>query len=422
MRVQLVGGEQEQLAKVPTRNPDAYDAYLRGEAAWNGGVDSDPALLRAAIGFFELAVARDSGMVDAWGELARATSRMYFYGIPSTRVQQSALAAARRAVALDADGAVGHNAMATYYRYVARDDAAALRESELALRAAPGSAGVLVDVANAKSNLGRFDESLRDQEAAIQLDPRNVRLWRGQAQTFLRLHRNSEARAAAMRAVALAPTSTGALMDLIYAEVANGNLPGARQAVAEALRNIPTSRVLADVAVFDDMGWILDAASEQQLLALGPEAFDNDHAQWAIIRAEQYAWRGDSTLARAWGDTARRETAAELKGAPQDPQNHVFLGLSLAYAGRGREAMDEMERGLALAQKDPTGTWSQQNAYLAYAAARVALLAGDHARALDLLGETMRRRHFVTPAWLRLEPTWKSLRGDPQFERLTAAP
>ena len=61
------------------------------------------------------------------------------------------------------------------------------------------------------------------------------------------------------------------------------------------------------------------------------------------------------------------------------------------------------------------------NAYFTYVAARAALVAGDKGKALEWLGESLRLRYFVTPAWLRIDPTWNSLRGDPRFEKLVTA-
>jgi hypothetical protein len=58
--------------------------------------------------------------------------------------------------------------------------------------------------------------------------------------------------------------------------------------------------------------------------------------------------------------------------------------------------------------------------YFAYVAARAALLGGDRDRALAWLAESRRSRYYVTPAWLRMEPTWAPLRGDPRFAALTA--
>jgi hypothetical protein len=100
----------------------------------------------------------------------------------------------------------------------------------------------------------------------------------------------------------------------------------------------------------------------------------------------------------------------------------VLLGLSLAYAGRGREAMEESARGQAIARADTTARMSLNTVYGTYICARTALLTGDRDKALELLAETMRSSFFVTPAWLRIDPTWNWLRGDPRFEKLATAP
>jgi tetratricopeptide (TPR) repeat protein len=273
-----------------------------------------------------------------------------------------------------------------------------------------------------KDELGRFEESVRDRESAIRLDPRNSRLQLGQARTLLRLRRQTEAHTAAERAVALAPTSLIALAAQLLTEAAGGNLAGARQLIATATANIPASRVLAYVGTYWDMGWVLDNATAHQLLALGPDAFDDDRGQWSIVRAQQYYLLGDTVQARAWADSAARGLAAQLREAPQDPQRHVIRGLALALAGRGREGMAESARGLALSRADTAATWSIPTAYFTYLAARTALIAGDNVKAIELLAESMRLRYFVTPAWLGIDPTWNAVRGDPRFQKILSGP
>ena len=420
MQVALAGGVQQRLAKAPTSNPAAYDAFLRGEEALNSGFD-DPGALRRAADYYEQAVARDSMMVDAWGALGRANSFLYQV-TPTPQLAAAGFAAAQRALALDPNANPGHRAMAAYDRYVRRDLAGGLREIELARRAAPNSAPILLALASFKADLGRTEESLSDIDGAIRLDPRNGSLWILQADAFLRLHRLAEARAAIDHGVVLLPGSPSARLMRIIPEVANGNLPGARMAIADALKDFSSSRVLAFVTAGNDMGWVLDSASAQQVLALGPEAFGNDRTSWAYARAEQYGWLGDSAKAHAWGDSASRMLAAQVKGAPNRAQSHVGLGLMLAYAGRGREAMEESARGLALVRADTAARMSLPNASFTYVAAWTALRAGDRDKALELLAESMRLRFYVTPAWLRVDPTWKSLRGDSRFEKLATAP
>ena len=60
--------------------------------------------------------------------------------------------------------------------------------------------------------------------------------------------------------------------------------------------------------------------------------------------------------------------------------------------------------------------------YARHLLARVCLAAGDHARALDQLDAVLAKPYVVSPAWLRIDPTWAPLHGDPRFERLIAQP
>jgi|SRR5687767_5258708 len=417
MRLALGSGTQQQLAQAVTNNPAAYDAYLRGEAA---AVNNDPAGLRRAISFYEQAVGHDSTMAEAWGALSRNTSLLYSNSTPTSQLQQRALQAARRALALEPNGAAGLRAMGIYHRVVARNLGLSLEQYELARRAAPTSATILAELANTKHELGRFDESVRDRETSIRLDPRNGRLLNGQTLVLLRLRRIAEARSVSERAVALAPTSLVAMMARLLTEAASGNLAGARQVIVAASSELPSSRVLAYVGTYWDMGWVLDSANSQQLLTFGPDAYDNDRGQWSIVRAQQYQLLGDTVQARILGEAAARVFDEQLLEAPRDPQRHVLRGLALAFAGRGREALAESARGLNLARADTAATWALSTAYLTYVAARTALVAGDKGKAFELLSESMRLRYFVTPAWLRIDPTWNAVRDDPRFARIVS--
>ena len=87
------------LAARPTANAAAYDAYLKGEAASQKLGTGDPLELREAIGYYEQAVALDSGFAQAWAVLSRANSLLYFNGTPSPERARRAREAAERALA-----------------------------------------------------------------------------------------------------------------------------------------------------------------------------------------------------------------------------------------------------------------------------------------------------------------------------------
>ncbi len=108
-----------------------------------------------------------------------------------------------------------------------------------------------------------------------------------------------------------------------------------------------------------------------------------------------------------------------LRGTPNGEQLNLFRGLVLAYLGRRDAAVQAGERGLALgrATKD-----QRILPYLQSVMARLYLALGDKARALDQLDAMLAVPHDVSPAWLRIEPTWASLRNDERFARLTNGP
>jgi hypothetical protein len=59
--------------------------------------------------------------------------------------------------------------------------------------------------------------------------------------------------------------------------------------------------------------------------------------------------------------------------------------------------------------------------YAVHQLARIYTLAGQPERAIDLLEGLLKKPYYLTPAWLRIDPNFKSLRGNPRFEKLAAA-
>jgi TolB-like protein/Tfp pilus assembly protein PilF len=414
MRVALPGAAQERLAAAPTRDPAAYDAFLRARAATAGGASNGPPELRRAIPQYEEAVRLDSTFAQAWAELSIYSVLLYSNSTPTQELAQRALAAAKRAIALDPGGASGHVALGRYYLTVDGDAAGAATELETARKAAPGDAAVLAVLCTVNRALGQYEKALGYARSAYELDPRSSSRPRELGWTLLWLRRPAEARPFAERAQALAPTSPSLNERLAMVWLSEGDVAGARR-IIDGATQVSRADLAAYMSNYWDLSWVLDDSTQRLVLSLGPEAFDDDTAALAIVRAQLFGWRGDRAASRAWGDSAQRYFAHHLRETPNDAQRHVIRGLALAYAGKRDEAIAEGERGVALLPIEKDG---ESGTYFAHQLARIYLHVGQPEKALDQLEKVMSVPYYLSPAWLRIDPEFAPLRGNPRFERL----
>ncbi|GJG88831.1 hypothetical protein tb265_40120 [Gemmatimonadetes bacterium T265] len=415
--VTLGAGTRAHLAEVPTTNPAAYDAYLRGEAAADGLARVDPAALRRALGAYAEATARDTTFADAWARRGQAAALLYGAGVPDPALAEEARVAAARARALAPARAGGQVAWGDYYTWVAQDNARALAAFTAARRLAPGDAEVLARLTDVEGRLGRVADQIGDLQTAVARDPRAVALARGLSVALLFTRRYPEARAAAERALALAPANPSLIDVRAAVALAQGDLAGARRVLAAVPPEVDRDALVAYVGTYWDLVWVLNDADQRRLLALGPAAFDGDRATWGWVLAQTYALRGDAAHARAYADTAHRALQAQLRATPTDAQRWVVDGLALATLGRPAEAVAAAERGAALL---PVAQDAVVGAYLQHQLARVYLLTGRPAQALDVLEPLLRLPYYLSPGWLRLDPTFAPLRGTARFARLAA--
>jgi len=87
----------------------------------------------------------------------------------------------------------------------------------------------------------------------------------------------------------------------------------------------------------------------------------------------------------------------------------------MAYLGRREAAIREGERGVALM---PVSKHAPVGAYIQHQLVRIYLLVGEPEKALDHLEPLLRMPYYLSPGWLRIDPTFDPLRGNPRFERL----
>ena len=342
-------------------------------------------------------------------------SGLYFNGTPDPVVGSRARLAAERALALDPKGAAGHAALARYYLLVAKSPIQAGEQVSQALAATPNDPALLTTAGSTERALGQWDAALQHLQLARRLDPRSARVAGELHRTLAALRRYPEALAAGNEALALAPADLNVIQTQMMTYLSQGDLPGARSVLQAVPATIAQPALVAYLATYNDLYWVLTDAEQQLLLRLPSSAFFDDPAAWGSVKMQTLWLRGDKAKARAYADSARAAFESQLEVAPDDPQLHVLYGLALAYMGRKAEAIAEGEKSLALM---PISKDATNGAYDQHQLARIYLMVGEPERALDQLEPLLKVPYLLSPGWLRIDPTFAPLKGNPRFERL----
>jgi serine/threonine-protein kinase len=412
--VALGAHDEQQIAARPTKNIAAWEVFLKGKAL----TSNDPATLAQAAGYYEQAVALDSTFTEAWATLSSVLSNLYFNGTPDPAVNNRAKVAADRARALDPDGALTHFALSRYRYLVGNDVDGAETEAILALQRAPNDVSILRQAASLEESLGRWNDALTHLQQARRLDPRSLTVGAALQQLLTYKRRYPEALAVGNEMLSLDPSNLLMLEDQAQMHLMQGDLAGARAVVTSAPPTLAQPALVAYFGNYQDMYWMLDDAQQQLLLRLTPSAFFDDRAVWADVMMQTWWQRGDKARAAAYADTAYTELEKQLKAVPNDPQRNLFAGLAQAYMGHKAEAIRLGERGDTLA---PLSRDKGNGAYGQQQLIRIYLLTGETDKALDRLADLLKVPYYLSPQWVRIDPTFAGLKGNPRFEAILKA-
>ena len=58
--------------------------------------------------------------------------------------------------------------------------------------------------------------------------------------------------------------------------------------------------------------------------------------------------------------------------------------------------------------------------YLEQLLVRIYMMSGEKQKALDHLEPLIKIPYFLSPGWLRIDPTYATLRGEPRYQRLVS--
>jgi tetratricopeptide (TPR) repeat protein len=192
------------LAQGGTRQPEAYDFYLRGNDYL--GRSNAEADLRSAARLYQQAVALDSGFAQAQARLGRAHAAMYWFYHDHTPAR---LESAKRSVdaALRLAPELPETRMALGYNFYwgRRDYRRALQEFELALREQPSNSELLQAIGYVQRRTGNWDQAIARFAEALRYDPRSQVRTLDLADSYFSTRQYEKAERLLDRAIQLAP-------------------------------------------------------------------------------------------------------------------------------------------------------------------------------------------------------------------------
>jgi TolB-like protein/Tfp pilus assembly protein PilF len=308
LKVSLLGDLIGKIELGGTRNPAAFDAYLRGSKALLAGSEKDT---QTAIAAYDEALRLDPKYALAFAARSLAFSDLGGIWTNSLATAHAsfdrAVADGQKAISLAPELAEGHIALAEVFASLL-EFTRANGEYEQAVALGPGNAPLLERYSAFAATMGRTDAGLSAARRAVQLDPLNPRSHGALSSVLYVARRYSEALAAEQDALAVDPNfaSPGGCA-LHYAL---GNLQAAR-AACEAKRDDIFSQVGLAV-IYDKLGRHGDAEAMLEMLRASG---DNLAYQYAQI----YAQWGDTPKALTSLDTAMRMHDAGLVFLKTDP-------------------------------------------------------------------------------------------------------
>src|SRR6266446_610472 len=267
LRAKLLPEETARVANVPTKNPEAYDLFLKAE-------------------YFAYQIAR-----------------IYWYNTdPSPQAIDAARKAAERALALQPELAEAHLSMGYVHYWGRRDYNAALAEFDKARKTLPNSANVLTASAFVHRRQGKMEQALDELERSAALDPRYNLLAREIGSTFVYMRRYAEANPFYDRALALVPDDFETQVYRVTMLQMSGDFDAASRALATIPADIdPQGSVsfarwqLALAMHQPDVALVALEHAPAWLLSIWP----NSREPVALLRAQALVQKSEIRPARA---------------------------------------------------------------------------------------------------------------------------
>jgi serine/threonine protein kinase/Flp pilus assembly protein TadD len=428
LRAKLSASEAVVLAAAATRDPEAYDLFLRGEYEQRRGeslTTAEP--LDRAADFYRRALSLDPSFALAAARLAR--NRLWWHWVitPLTSVElEEVKTLVDGALAIAPDLAESHVSLALFHYMGHREYEQALPAFQRALELQPNHADARKFSGYVYRRMGQWERSLVEMARAEELDPRDDTIPANIAASYVNLRQWNDAKRAASRSLTLHPHNQVGLRNLFLSCV-NGD--GRTDAARRVIGSLPSGVTLTTNAVRGSVSNIIEDFSYLQVLerdfagALQHAKNENDDPRERVSRlVARVAIRvlaGDAAGEKAESEEACALMEARLRERPDD--GFAMTQLSWVYLALGRKA-DALRMAHQAAEWLPIEKDAFGGPSFAVGLAQIQARTGEASEAVKTL------RHLLSiPAGiavslnrLKIDPVWDPVRSVPEFQQLLA--
>jgi serine/threonine-protein kinase len=426
LQAKLSPNEANTLATAPTKDPEAYDSYLKGEYEEREAEGSLKAeRFDRAAAFYQEALNRDPNFALAAARLADSRMLRHWF---VTRLSEAELAevkrVADRALALAPNLAEAHLAMGRFYYYNKRQYDDALKEFRKALELQPNNANALQASAYIYRRQGQWARSLSELTKCEEGNPRDASLAANIGASYWNLRMWDDAPRAGARALTLDPHNLLGMRDVFFSYLfGKGDIDAAKRALATFP---PDTRFVYFAAIGNSgMEFYLHVVERDFTAALKTCETETGYADEDRARlAAQAAVRvldGNMEGAQDELEKARGLLEARVRERPED--EFAPIQLSWVYLALKRNA-DALRLAHQAVDLTPIEKDALTGSALLAALAEIQARAGETGEAVKTL-----RRLLSIPAgnWislqqLKIDPVWDPIRKDPRFQKLLADP
>ncbi|MDH4055363.1 MAG: hypothetical protein OEW73_07385 [Gammaproteobacteria bacterium] len=405
--------DEAELAKRPTKNLAAYDAFVAGKLQATLYVTGSAPLLES-IRHFNDAIENDPEFGEAYAARAYSEIAVHWYTAEEGDWVAAADQSLRRAEKLAPDAIETHMARGYYHYWGRLDYVAADAEFDLALEMSPNYPLAIAGKAFAARRAGRFDEAITLLEMGSRLDPLNVDMHGSLIESFAKLGRFNEADAALARALSNNPDMAIDPISLAQMSEQRGNAMraweylGPREQVSEVYFNV-RAYYAAMTRDPEKIRQSLDDWPEQYRAPVNaPEVYN-------ISRAKALLALGETEAARKlFQEIKARIDAREVPYPEGWRANALYFPVDLpGYAGdlNGvRAAIADLE------MNQRPDAWAEIDYQTAIA--RALNVAGDPEAALDYIDRMVETRGPFVYLPISIDPAFDTLRTHPRYLKL----